>query len=49
MIKHELHIVWICSDGEKFVEKIDALAHEGNIRKAKRQLQQMKDMWKKDL
>ena len=27
-IKHELHIVWITSDGVKFINKKDAIRHE---------------------
>ena len=30
-IKHELHIVWITSDGAKFINKKDAIRHEKSI------------------
>ena len=31
-IKHELHIVWITSDGAKFINKKDAIRHEESIK-----------------
>ena len=45
MLSHELHIIWICSDGKKFINKEKAINHENKIQKESEDIQKLLDSW----
>ena len=42
MLKHELTLVWITSDGEKFLNKDEAIIHEKHLQSEKEVYERIK-------
>jgi|TARA_Y100000004_G_scaffold195445_1_gene262475 hypothetical protein len=45
MLKHELALVWITSDGTKFLKKEDAKLHEIKFQEEKSCMERLKNQW----
>jgi hypothetical protein len=45
MLKHELTLVWITSDGTRFLKKEDAKLHEAKFQKEKICKERLKNQW----
>ena len=47
MLSHELAMVWICSDGKRFLKKEDAIKHEEKHQKDLQDIEALQEAFKR--
>tara|TARA_Y100000401_G_scaffold38325_1_gene28926 strand:+ start:18286 stop:18435 length:150 start_codon:yes stop_codon:yes gene_type:complete len=46
MISHELGLIWICSDGKKFINKNNAIKHEQKVQEENQEIERLQEAFK---